>query len=296
MKLASLWGGHGYIERTTKSDGTTFITKVIDSPPSEKLGDIRKQRSYLNEARFYGKYATELSKARVRVPKPFSVRTEPAVRIEMEDISLEFPKQPTCLDEDSTLLVLEWLARFHSFFWRKPHELSPQGSYWYLDTRQDEYHTMNDQALKRLARDVDERLKQDRFACTVIHGDMKAANIQLSEDNERVVVYDFQYTGTGVPGKDLAKFLHTSVEGQVLETKELELVQYYFTKLSESIEHERLEFRQFCDSYELALLDWVRFQSGWGFWGSNLDYTKARVAKLVDETTRAGGVQSKYPI
>ena len=46
-------------------------------------------------------------------------------------------------------------------------------------------------------------------------------------------------------------------------------------------EYEDVTFDVIQSQYELALMDYVRFMAGWGFWGSQSQYAKERVFSLM---------------
>ena len=64
---------------------------------------------------------------------------------------------------------------------------------------------------------------------TLIHGDFKCENLQFSKDGRSAAAVDFQYCGRGVPAKDLAYLLHTSVSRAVLAKEKELLAEYHGT-------------------------------------------------------------------
>ena len=101
--------------------------------------------------------------------------------------------------------------------------LNPQGTYWYLDTRPDEYNKMPTDGwegrLKLAAKAIDERLKDDPHQ-TIVHGDAKNANMYFNpggggDETPRVSVYDFQYCGKANPMKDLAYLVTCSASKEM---------------------------------------------------------------------------------
>lgn len=129
---------------------------------------------------------------------------------------------------------------------------------------------------------------------TLIHGDVKSENLFTSESEEEVAFYDFQYTGLGLGVCDLAKLFTCSVplsmlvatEGvpHVLEMQigEKQLLTRYWKKLKET-SGRGYDWEVFVRHWEIALVDWLRFQASWGFWG-NTDWLEARVRSiLMDE-------------
>lgn len=211
-------------------------------------------------------------------------------------------------NSDAVRAVLRWLAAFHASYWGtdkvndivESAGLQPQGSYWYLDTRPDEYDAMPRTGwqgrLKRAARAIDSRLKRDPLQC-LIHGDVKEANVLYSVDTNAaktsditpslsavatmatVTMCDFQYCGKGPPTKDLAYFLCSSAN--VID--EVAAVEYYLEqltmRLTSDVEVPSLDELQ--ESLDIAFCDFYRFMSGWGFWGSGgEDRVKAVLNRL----------------
>ena len=114
---------------------------------------------------------------------------------------------------------------------------------------------------------------------TLIHGDVKSENLFTSKSGEQVAFYDFQYVGLGLGVCDLAKLftcsvpLHMLVSSRnvpaVLEMQEGEeqLLERYWKRLKE-VGKQEYEWSIFVRHWEVALVDWLRFQASWGFWGN----------------------------
>lgn len=146
---------------------------------------------------------------------------------------------------------------------------------------------------------------------TLIHGDVKSENLFTSASGKEVAFYDFQYIGLGLGVCDLAKFFTCSVPldmlvdsedvPDVLAMQEGEklLLQRYWNSLR-GIGKREYEWGTFVRHWEVALMDWLRFQASWGFWG-NTEWLEARVRsiladgkwakRLVDEVKGAGGME-----
>ncbi|KAF1926622.1 uncharacterized protein M421DRAFT_422591 [Didymella exigua CBS 183.55] len=128
---------------------------------------------------------------------------------------------------------------------------------------------------------------------TLIHGDVKSENLFTSQSGEQVVFYDFQYTGLGLGVCDLAKLFTCSVPLSMLVTDnnipdvlemqggERKLLQRYWLGLKHTSNKE-YDWETFIQHWETALVDWLRFQASWGFWG-NTEWLEARVRGILQD-------------
>lgn len=126
---------------------------------------------------------------------------------------------------------------------------------------------------------------------TLIHGDVKSENLFTSETGKEVAFYDFQYTGLGLGVCDLAKLFTCSVPLSMLvasedmsnvlpmQKGERELLKRYWKRLRETSE-KGYDWETFVGHWEVALVDWLRFQASWGFWG-NTNWLEARVRNIL---------------
>lgn len=132
---------------------------------------------------------------------------------------------------------------------------------------------------------------------TLIHGDVKSENLFTSTSGSEVAFYDFQYTGLGLGVCDLAKLFTCSVPLSMLvadsdvphelkmQPGEKELLKRYWARLEETGGRE-YDWDLFVRHWETALVDWLRFQASWGFWG-NTEWLEARVRSILrDEDWR----------
>jgi hypothetical protein len=202
----------------------------------------------------------------------------------LQDISVQFPvvAEYRAMNLAQARAGIAWLAGFHTWSLeedvvaRLQSTLAQQGTYWYLDTRPDEFaalQAMNDADARLLAAAgpaVDHILKTASWQA-LVHGDFKAANLQFTKESKgekecQVVAYDFQYVGRGSPMKDVAYMLRSSVELDVLAEHEGELVELYWS-LRGNREGWSLEVAQ--QTYDLCVVDFCRFMVGWGrtSWG-----------------------------
>ncbi|PSN75248.1 hypothetical protein BS50DRAFT_596279 [Corynespora cassiicola Philippines] len=121
---------------------------------------------------------------------------------------------------------------------------------------------------------------------TLIHGDVKSENLFTSVSGERVAFYDFQYVGLGLGVCDLAKLFTCSVPLDMLVhgedmPRELgmgegeeRLLKRYWERLTQTGGKD-YHWDVFVRHWETALIDWLRFQASWGFWG-NTEWLEAR--------------------
>jgi aminoglycoside/choline kinase family phosphotransferase len=116
-----------------------------------------------------------------------------------------------------------------------------------------------------------------KAAChrTLLHGDAKSANFMFTADCSACAAYDFQYCGEGFGVRDVAYLIASSVDEDVVEQQEQQLLRYYHQKLQECLQAQgkadaaqRYTYDVMTAHFELCLLDYVRFMAGWGFWGN----------------------------
>ena len=94
---------------------------------------------------------------------------------------------------------------------------------------------------------------------TLIHGDLKAANILVNGDE--VALLDFQYIGDGLAATDLAHFLTASVAGSELLSDDgslldSELVDLYLAEFATMRDVDGDAFKR---QFEVAVVDKARF-------------------------------------
>lgn len=136
---------------------------------------------------------------------------------------------------------------------------------------------------------------------TLIHGDVKSENLFANKAGDRVAFYDFQYVGLGFGVCDLAKLFTCAVPSSELgrgggdhggrqqllpmEQGEQALLRYYLERMRDA-SGQTYPWDAFVRHWETALVDWLRFQASWGFWG-NTEWLEGRVRSiLADETWR----------
>lgn len=132
---------------------------------------------------------------------------------------------------------------------------------------------------------------------TLIHGDVKSENLFTSASGSKVAFFDFQYVGLGLGVCDLAKLFTCSVplsmlfgDGDVSPTSHLnmqfgerKLLEYYLQTL-EIVSGKKYPWEILVMHWKTALVDWLRFQASWGFWG-NTEWLEARGRQILIDPT-----------
>lgn len=153
---------------------------------------------------------------------------------------------------DETLRVLDDLAAFHARWWN--HESLPDLATTFLPVRNDMYVAVLPQLYapgweiaKEVAGDLltpelrafGERwselcgpmLEQVNEPTTLIHGDWRSDNLFL-DDQGRLTVIDFQIVGTGSGLSDVGYFVSQSLEPEVRQGRDREIVDAYLARLA----------------------------------------------------------------
>jgi aminoglycoside phosphotransferase (APT) family kinase protein len=260
--VQTLWDGYGEVFRVELDRGVapTAIVKRV-APPANARGttsDARKRRSYDVEETFYRSFAPRCD-ASSRVAQLYASRIEEGEWwFVLEDLDAagycerRDPAHGVALDA-----CLAWLAAFHARFLDEAGEgLWPQGTYWHLATRLDELASIDDEAIRATARDLDAQLASARFQ-TILHGDPKEANFCFTRDGRSVAAVDFQYAGRGCAMKDVAYLLHGHADSHVGT---------YFRHLRAALrgrpEVDAIE-REWRALFPIAQRDFKRFLAGW---------------------------------
>ncbi|KAI7132482.1 hypothetical protein D0869_11210 [Hortaea werneckii] len=374
--LQRLWAGYGHIchieagpvdhGRTHDQTSSTFILKLVSPPASsqnssssEDEGHLRKLISYQVEQYFYTHLAASLP-ADVAVADcvggihhhpaaengEHGSEAQPTIALMLEDLREEFPiagEKRTALEERHVFAALDWLAKFHGFWWARSAEVrkgqlrlapleearhaEPQraegvwlnGGYTYLATRRKEYADLLGDSESEwssalcqpipsvdgsLAELVAQVLSPDASSDatpsaisdyeTLIHGDVKSENLFANTEGSAVAFFDFQYVGMGLGVCDLAKLFTCSVPMHMLTTEALGgdvalamtdgergLLQRYQRTIS-SVSGKEYPWRELEMHWSTALVDWLRFQASWGFWG-NTAWLEARVRHILSD-------------
>lgn len=298
--IQGLWSGYGKILRLTLEGGKIpqVVVKQIQAALAGKghprgwdsdASHQRKVTSYEVEATWYREWGTRCDE-HCRVPELYRyLEQDEEVLLVLEDLDTAgFSVRKTEVTWQEVEQCLRWLAEFHaSFMKEKPMGLWEVGTYWHLDTRQDEWKAMKDGALKKGAGMIDQRLREAEFQ-TIVHGDAKLANFCFSETKEEVAAVDFQYVGGGCGMKDVAYFMSSCLDEETCMEREGEVLNFYFSALREAlfrkqnpIDGDALE-KEWRDLFPLAWTDFYRFLEGWspGHWKVN-EYSKGHASQVL---------------
>lgn len=180
-----------------------------------------------------------------------------------------YTRRVTSLSAKQAHSVLRWLAAFHArFMGIVDTNVWPEGTYWHLSTRQDEWQAMVDGPLKREASRLSSQLSSARFQ-TLLHGDAKVANFCFTPDFNQCGGVDFQYTGLGVGMKDVAYFIGSALSESSQRTHTTHCLDYYFDCLRTKLigtqyesQHHEIE-QEWRALYPIACADFNRFLAGW---------------------------------
>ena len=294
--VQSLWSGYGEIFKVQlmpEELGTLVIKQV--SPPSTDnhprgwntdLSTQRKLKSYDVEMHWYESWSSQCNE-HCRVPACItSAKKDNQIWMLLEDLDASgYSRRHSTLTPEQAKPCLLWLANFHARFLNcTPEGLWPIGSYWHLDTRPDEFNTMQEGALKNKAIYLDQLLNDCQFK-TLVHGDAKVANFCFSANDTHAAAVDFQYVGGGCGMKDVAYFFGSCFNEEECEQWVPPLLDFYFEALSEAItdptvKPSELE-REWRALFAPAWTDFHRFLLGWMPGHKKIhSYTQ----KLTDET------------
>jgi aminoglycoside phosphotransferase (APT) family kinase protein len=300
--VQTLWSGYGQIKRYTLSGGDrpSVIAKYVQWPKKNhhprgwntSFSHQRKLSSYQVERQWYDRFSS-LTNACCKVPELIhAVEKESQLLLIMEDLDesgYHLRLDPETVKLDQVKSVLRWLAHFHAtFIGKAPVGLWSVGTYWHLDTRPEEWESMQNDSLKEAARAIDNRLNQAQFQ-TLVHGDAKLANFCFGEMNE-VAAVDFQYVGKGCGMKDVAYFISSCFDEEDCVKYEKVLLDHYFEQLGGALgtdvdfESLRNEWR---DLYTFAWADFYRFLDGWspGHWKMH-EYSRRITQQVINQLSQ----------
>ncbi|WP_024326187.1 phosphotransferase [Thioalkalivibrio sp. AKL19] len=314
--IQTLWSGYGEIVRylLEGGDSSTVILKHIVFPDeldhprgwSNNRSHQRKVRSYQVEMAWYRDWANPCA-ATSRVPRCLDTATIGDEHlIVLEDLDAAgFPQRREHLTRAEARLCLHWLARFHArFMGQAPTGLWPEGSYWHLATRPDEWAAIEDPAIRDTAAALDNALTGARYR-TLVHGDAKVANFCFAPAGDAVAAVDFQYIGGGCGMRDVAYFLGSCLDEREQKNWEADLLDTYFAALREAL-HDRVRKeiatdieREWRALFPVAQADFYRFLVGWmpDHWKVH-DYsrrTALAVIRRVQEDDFAGAGSGSIP-
>jgi len=279
--IQTLWSGCGKIVRVTVENTEhalaespkTVIVKYISVPLetdhprgwNSQTSSQRKITSYQVETNWYEHYANA---CRHICPMPELIAMKHhrnQTWLILEDLDPVYPVRRESLTPENCVPCLQWLAKFHGYHLQSSGEkLWPEGSYWHLQTRPEEFMAMPDGPLKDASVMLDEKLSQCTWR-TLVHGDAKVANICFSANQSKVAFVDFQYTGLGCGMRDVIYFLGSCLDEQQCEQYASSLLDSYFNALRNSLPASvsasvEQEWR---DLYAIAWADFHRFLAGW---------------------------------
>ncbi|MCR9165167.1 MAG: phosphotransferase [Nannocystaceae bacterium] len=272
--VQTLWSGYGSIVRC-RLDGASaraVIVKHVRWPStaehprgwSSTRSHARKVRSYEVEVAWYTEHAQRCGQA-CRVPRCLgATATDDGVLLALEDLDEAGYGRRGSLDEVDLYGCLTWLARFHAeFLGSEPEALWPEGTYWHLQTRPDEWEALPGGALKDAAEALAHQLREAPFP-TFVHGDAKLANFCFGAPGE-VAAVDFQYVGGGCGMKDVAYFISSCVSERDADARVPGMLDHYFAQLRAAVrgvDADALE-ASWRALYPVAWTDFYRFLQGW---------------------------------
>ncbi|MBJ2129011.1 DUF1679 domain-containing protein [Alteromonas sp. IB21] len=284
----------------------THVVVKCASPPSNlahpkgwngQRSDERKRHSFRVENYFYDKVQW-LTTERCRTATCVAhAQKGDSTLLVMEDLAhCGYTHTSMSLSPNNAKTVLKWLAHFHGRFLTKEAgeknrdtNLWPEGTYWHLSTREDEYQAMPEGLLKQNAEAISKRLSSARYQ-TLVHGDAKVANFCFTADFSSCAAVDFQYVGYGVGVKDVAYFLGSALTTQEQQEHRETLLDTYFNELEiallarlsendlhcafthsdSSINNDALMYndvvqviKEWKYLYSFACADFYRFLAGW---------------------------------
>ena len=284
-QIQSLWSGYGMIWRCELEGyhAQSVIVKHIHTAPKGQhprgwatdVAHQRKLRSYQVENHWYSHQGKSCDDA-CRIPHLINYwQEEDEWLMVLEDLdAVGYARRVQRPRPHEIEAVINWLAHFHARFMNVDSDgLWPQGCYWHLDTRQEEWTQMTHVELKAAAKIIDELLENARYK-TIVHGDAKLANFCFSDTGHEVAAVDFQYVGGGCGMKDLVYFLSSAMDANSLKHHEEEFLAYYFDQLKMALNEQgkdidyQLLKTEWQKLYAYAWADFHRFLDGWspGHW------------------------------
>ena len=276
--LQNLWGGYGELRRLHLQGRPSLILKCVQPPAYERasVSDRRKRRSYEVEQAWYQGPAAH---SQARLAACYGTESAGEIRLLLlEDLANAgfIPGRPPQIGAG-----LRWLARFHaSYLGSRPDGLGEQGSYWHLDTRQDEFQRMPEGELKQAAHGLDRILKEARYQ-TLLHGDSKPANF-LWKNAEEAAAVDFQYVGVGCGIRDVAYFLDCCLSYNGSENQAETWLDFYFQALRQARPDLPADLEaEWRRLYPVAWADYARFMQGWGRPGPLDRYTQRQLQRAL---------------
>ncbi|KAK6077709.1 transporter [Seiridium cupressi] len=308
---------HNRAERVSLS----LILKYISPPPSVNVSDeghLRKVLSYQVEQHFYTHLAPLLPESVAVAECIASINDGKTTALVLKDLkssavdlrpSLAFPvslEKRGELNSAQTYGALDWLAGFHGHFWGKVaglprdqmvrpplEEVERQrqrvadgeghaqgtrfhvegvwlnGGYTYLATRRNEY--------ANLARDGDDEWSEVLCTPSSDGGPSLAERVAafLAPGSDSSVASSISKYETLIHGDVKSENMFASASG-----KQVAFVDFHRL---ETVAGKEYPWDVFVKHWEAALVDWLRFQASWGFWG-NTEWLEARILASPDHS------------
>lgn len=309
--IQSLWSGYGKIMRygLKGANHDSVVVKHVKLPDkahhprgwNTNRSHQRKVKSYLVECTWYRDWASNCNET-CRIPQCFAIESnEDEFLMVFEDLDASgFSVRKDSVTPADMEACLRWLAHFHAtFMGETPTGLWEVGTYWHLDTRPDEWAALDNGELKKVAAQIDQRLRSARYQ-TFVHGDAKLANFCISDspsssEDEQVAAVDFQYVGGGCGMKDVAYFIGSCLYEDDCERYEGVLLDYYFTALRDALKMRQREIdnnaleQEWRALYPFAWTDFHRFVKGWspGHWKIH-SYSERLARQVIAQLNEAG--------
>lgn len=274
-QAASVWSDCGEIIRC-KLNGEACVIKAIEVPQQINHSRItqsefalaRKRQSYLVEFNWYQQFSGQLPLEAAAIPCLNAVQENNQQALLFADFTACGYQQAQASSAHIDA-ILRWLAHFHAVNLSSTAEgLWPQGSYWHLATRPDEYARMTHSSLKVEAENIDTALKQCVYQ-TLIHGDAKLANFAIKPHTNCVYGYDFQYVGKGVGIIDVMYFLGSCLSDKALHTDASAYLDQYYDELALALKCYKPNISaadviaSWDELWAYAWADFYRFLAGW---------------------------------
>lgn len=269
--IQTLWSGYGELVRLKFSNDSIIIKHINLPKPLEHprgwntdKSHQRKLHSYEVETNWYENFSGSIDE-NCRIPKGLKTfQNENEWLIVMEDLAQAgFSYTTVDANENHLISCLKWLANFHAKYLNVRSDLLWEtGTYWHLDTRPDELEKLEDEELKKCAKDIDKKLKSTKYQ-TIVHGDAKLANFCFNDKGTSCSAVDFQYVGHGCGMKDIAYFMSSAVEPEDCEDLEEWIKDIYFDELHKAIElyHPDIDPEDVEEEWRLLFcLSWADFQ------------------------------------
>lgn len=277
--IQSLWSGYGEVTRFySPNQDRCYVVKMIklqrvSTHPrgwNSDIGHQRKLDSFYVEASFYRDYSNLTSELNYTPKLIAEWQSDDLLVLVMEDLQqLGYATQFDQADDTTFDQALAWLAHFHGqFMFNQAHKLWPIGTYWHLETRQEELFSMPTSRYKDNAESISQRLNEGNFQ-TLVHGDAKLQNMCFDLSQNRVAGVDFQYVGKGVGVKDLAYLSASSLSNEQLFNKGDDILRQYLALLETTLRDYQIPFDpsqlkdEYTRLYPFAWADYYRFLLGW---------------------------------